>query len=117
MPELGHPATELGHPDHTPASPSVDHNVTDLLAQATEAAQIEVNETPDFVAIPLSSTGPADPRYFVFGAPSIDDPSPNARLINETRERHERMGLGCVFSKVSAYKHVCDPEGGKLTLT
>ena len=50
------------------------------------AAQIEVNETPDFLAIPLSSTGPTDPRYFFFGGLGIDDPSPNARLISEARE-------------------------------
>ena len=30
--------------------------------------------------------GPADPRYFFVGAPSIDDLSPNACLINEARE-------------------------------
>ena len=91
-------ATELGHPDHPPASPPVADNAPDLLAQATEAAQIEVNETPDFVALPLSSTGPADPRYFFFGAPSIEDPSPNARLINEARERAMRGWASDAYS-------------------
>ena len=91
-------ATELGHPDHPPAFPPVADNAPGLLAQATEVAQIEVKETSDFVAIPLSSMGPADPRYFFIGVPSIDDLSPNVRLINEARERAMRGWASDAYS-------------------
>ena len=50
-------------------------------------AHIRVDETPEIEAVPLPPTGPADPRYFFFGAPSLEDDSPHARLIQEARER------------------------------
>ena len=43
-----------------------------------------------FSATELTPTGPSDPRYFFYGAPSEWNDSPHARLISEARERAMR---------------------------
>ena len=75
----------------TPCPVPTTENVPDedILAQALSEAHIGVDETPtpEFEAIPLHPTGPADPRYFFFGAPSLEHDSPHARLIQEARKK------------------------------
>lgn len=68
-------------------APNPDAPNGDILAQAAAEAQIEVTSTSESVASLPPPTGPADPRYFFFGAPSMTDDSPHARLIREARER------------------------------
>ena len=102
---------------HPPASPPVADNAPDLWLRLLRPLRLRSTRPLTLWPFPFLQRVPADPRYFFFGAPSIDDPSPNARLINEAKERHERMGLKCIFRKFSAYEPVCDPEGGKLMLT
>ena len=79
-----------------PAPVPMDVPSADILSEAMAQANIEVPETsnvevqpnPEFEAIPLPPTGPADPRYFFYGAPSLeDDASPHARIIQNARER------------------------------
>ena len=57
----------------------------DILSQAANMA--EIPQTREFLAWVLPPTGPADPRYFFYGAPSVEDNSPHVRLINEARVR------------------------------
>ena len=73
--------------DPTPCPVTTTDHDEDILAQALSEAHIGVDETPEFEAIPVPPTGPADPIYFFFGAPSLEDDSPHARLIQEARER------------------------------
>ena len=47
----------------------------------------EIPQTREFLAWEFPPTGPADPRYFFYGAPSMEENSPHARLINEARVR------------------------------
>ena len=95
------PALEVASAPMSPSGPIPDPSLfpvakpdlnpaDDILAQVTAAAQIDVDETPDWEAIPLPPTVRADPRYFFFGAPSMEDQSPHARLIYEARGRAER---------------------------
>ena len=57
-------------PTPCPVSTTEDVPDGDILAQAMSEAHIEVDETPEWEAVPLPPTGPADPRYF-YGAPSV----------------------------------------------
>ena len=94
-PLLSDPAPSDPAPS-APAPVPMDVPSADILSEAMAQANIEVPETsnvevppnPEFEAIPLPPTGPADPRYFFYGAPSLDDDaSPHARIIQNARER------------------------------
>ena len=75
-------------PDADPDPVPADDTLVQVAAAA--AAQIEVNQIPDWEEILLPTTGSAYPRYFVYGAPSMEDLTPHACPINEARERVAR---------------------------
>ena len=113
-------------PTPCPVSTTEDVPDGDILAQAMADAHIEVDETPEFEAIPLPPTGPADPRYFFYGAPSVEDNSPHARLIQEARERAIRgwrnHGYSVRFTPMNLFairkvESVRLPEGLEYTLS
>lgn len=74
--------------------PTSDQGLESQPYPMTAEAGIQVGSprphSPEFLASELPPTGPSDPRYFFYGAPSEWDDSPHARLISEARERAMR---------------------------
>ena len=113
-------------PTPCPVSTTEDVPDGDILAQAMADAHIGVDETPEFEAIPRPPTGPADPRYFFYGAPSVEDNSPHARLIQKARERAisgwRNHGYSVRFTPMNLFairkvESVRLPEGLEYTLS
>ena len=74
--------------------PTLDQGLESQPDPMTAEAGVQVgsphSHSREFSATELPPTGPSDPRYFFYGAPSESDDSPNARLIREARERAMR---------------------------